>query len=245
MDSQATPKEMVPSYPQPGFISFPQGPTGTPVQIYKLKAPLQKFLRGEPKVLGTIQIMIALMNFSLGMIIMFVPRDSYMRDSFLLYTGYIFWGSAFFIISGSLSIVAENRTTNTLIQSSLAMNIVSSVVAGLGIIFFVINLFDLIYFYCYHEDIYDDCLFSHFLLKGINLILLILTILEFILSLVVSGFGCKTSCCAQSGVTVFMPPPPYVAENPAAEACKEGSEALQKPAADTTALPGSSPAILI
>ncbi|XP_068964173.1 membrane-spanning 4-domains subfamily A member 4A-like isoform X2 [Petaurus breviceps papuanus] len=243
MDSQETPKGMILSYPQPGFISFSQGPVQTPVQLYKPKAPLQKFLKAEPKTLGTVQIMIALMNFSLGMILALIVLDPYRHDSFLFYTGYIFWGTAFFIISGSLTIAAEKRTTNTLIQSSLAMNIVSSVVAGLGIILFSVNLvvMDNIYhYYCHEESNYDVCAFGQSVLLGINVILLILTILEFIVSLTISGFGCKISCCGQSEVTVFMPPPPYVIENPAAEACKGGTT-LQSPAADTSAFPGSYP----
>ncbi|XP_072494824.1 membrane-spanning 4-domains subfamily A member 4A-like isoform X2 [Notamacropus eugenii] len=200
MDSQETPKGMVSFYPQPGFISFSQGPVQTPIQLFKSKASLQKFLKGEPKALG-------------------------------------------FIISGSLTIAAENRTTNTLIQSSLAMNIVSSVVAGLGIIFFAVNLVmsdHILYYYCHQEGYYDSCALGQSILLGINFILLILTVLEFIISLTISGFGCKASCCVQSGVTVFMPPPPYMPENPAAEACKGGTK-LQSPVADTSAFPGSHP----
>ncbi|XP_036619684.1 membrane-spanning 4-domains subfamily A member 4A-like isoform X1 [Trichosurus vulpecula] len=243
MDSQETPKGMVSSYPQSGFISFSQGAMQAPMRLYKSKAALQKFLKGEPKALGTVQIMIALMNFSLGMVLILISSDAYRRDVFLFYTGYIFWGTAFFIISGSLTIAAENRATNTLIQSSLAMNIVSSVVAGLGIIFFAVNLVmsdHAYYYYCHQEGYYDVCAFGHSILLGINFILLILTILEFILSLTTSGFGCKASCCDQSGVTVFMPSPPYVPENPAAEACKGGTTFLS-PAADTSAFPGSHP----
>ncbi|XP_072494821.1 membrane-spanning 4-domains subfamily A member 4A-like isoform X1 [Notamacropus eugenii] len=243
MDSQETPKGMVSFYPQPGFISFSQGPVQTPIQLFKSKASLQKFLKGEPKALGTVQIMIALMNFSLGMVLILISSDPYRREVFLFYTGYIFWGTAFFIISGSLTIAAENRTTNTLIQSSLAMNIVSSVVAGLGIIFFAVNLVmsdHILYYYCHQEGYYDSCALGQSILLGINFILLILTVLEFIISLTISGFGCKASCCVQSGVTVFMPPPPYMPENPAAEACKGGTK-LQSPVADTSAFPGSHP----
>ncbi|XP_043825562.1 membrane-spanning 4-domains subfamily A member 4A-like [Dromiciops gliroides] len=242
MDSQETPKGVVPAYPQPGFITYSQGPVGTPVQLYKSKASLQKFLRGEPKVLGTIQIMIALMNFSLGLVHILTPMDSFLRENFLLYTGYIFWGTAFFIISGSLSIAAENKPTNTLVQSCLAMNIVSSVASGMGIIFFSINLaiLDNMHYYCHRESSFNMCSFGHSLLEGISLILLVLTILEFAIALVLSGFGCKASCCGQSGVTIFMPPPPYVSENPAAEACK-GATTLQSPDADTAAFSGSRP----
>ncbi|XP_074129023.1 membrane-spanning 4-domains subfamily A member 4A-like [Sminthopsis crassicaudata] len=241
MDSPQSPKGMGPSSSQPGFINFSQVPLATPMQLYKSKAHLQKFLKGEPKALGTVQIIIALMNFSLGMVLILTPMDPYMHESFLFHSGYIVWGTAFFIISGSLSIATEKKITNTLIQISLAMNVLSSVVAGLGIIFLSINLiwFDHTYYSCYRNNHNEVCVFGHFLLVGINLILLILTILEFIISLVVSGFGCKTSCCNQSGVTVFMPSPPSVPENPTAEACKGGT--VQSPTADPSALPGSHP----
>ncbi|XP_007497621.2 membrane-spanning 4-domains subfamily A member 4A-like [Monodelphis domestica] len=159
MESQATTKGTFSSFPQMGTISFPQGPTGTPVPFYKSKAYLQNFLKGEPKVLGTVQIMIALMNFALGMIIILVQPRRYLHERFFLSTGYIFWGTAFFLVSGSLSIAAENKTTNTLVQSSLAMNTVSAVAAGLGIIFLSINLAmtDSFYFSCYREISHETC----------------------------------------------------------------------------------------
>ncbi|XP_020831743.1 membrane-spanning 4-domains subfamily A member 4A-like isoform X2 [Phascolarctos cinereus] len=190
---------MLPSFSQPGPISFPQGPMGTSVQLYKSKAYLQKFLKGEPKVLG-------------------------------------------FIISGSLSIAAENRTANTLVQSSLAMNAVSSVAAGLGIIFFSFNLSmtDSLHYFCDYESSSDSCFLGMFILMGINVILLILAILELAISLAVSSFGCKATCCSQSSVTLIMSPPPYVPENPGAKASL-GEAMLRSTVSDTSALPGSHP----
>ncbi|XP_027717115.1 membrane-spanning 4-domains subfamily A member 4A-like [Vombatus ursinus] len=240
MESQAATKGTFPSFPQTGPIAIPQESI---VQSYQLKEPLQKFLRGKPKVLGTVQIIIALMNFGLGMIVAFFPWNFYGPGNFLWPSGYIFWGSAFFIISGSLSIAAENRTTYPLIQSSLAMNIVSSVVAGLGIIFFSFNLVMFAYshyYYCRQEGYHDVCVFGHSLLLGSNGFLLILNVLEFAVSLGVSAFGCNAICCLHSGFVIFMPPSTHVPENSAAEACKEGTT-LQSPVADPTALPGSHP----
>ncbi|XP_007497619.2 membrane-spanning 4-domains subfamily A member 4A-like [Monodelphis domestica] len=212
MESQATTKGTFSSFPQMGTISFPQGPIGTPVPFYKSKAYLQNFLKGEPKVLGTVQIMIALMNFALGMIIILVQPGIYLHEYFFLNSGYIFWGTAFFLVSGSLSIAAENKTTNTLVQSSLAMNTVSAVAAGLGIILLSINLAmtDSSYYFCTHESSYETCACGLAVLLGINVILLFLAILEFAFSIAVSSFGCKATCCSQSGVTIFMPSPSQV-----------------------------------
>ncbi|XP_074087503.1 membrane-spanning 4-domains subfamily A member 4A-like isoform X2 [Macrotis lagotis] len=211
MQSPIAVRETFPSFPQTGPISIPQGSTVIPIQPYQWKPSLEKFLKGEPKALGTVQIMIALINLGLGMIISFTPWNSYRFNFFLWYTGYIFWGSAFFIVSGSLSIAAANRTTRSLILSSLIMNIISSVVAGLGIIFYSINM-------------------------GSNIFLLILTILELAISNVISGFSCKTICCVQNGVTIFMPPHTYGPENSAAEVSKGGT-VFQSPDANIAAMP--------
>ncbi|XP_068964135.1 membrane-spanning 4-domains subfamily A member 4A-like isoform X1 [Petaurus breviceps papuanus] len=239
MESQSTTNGMFTSFPQTGPTSIPQGAM---VQSYQWKVPLQKFLKGEPKALGTAQIMIALMNLSLGMIFAFLPPSGYGQNYFLWSTGYIFWGSAFFIISGSLSIAAENRTTSALVQSSMAMNIVSSVVAGLGIVFYSINLiflFDSFYF-CHRNCSYGSCCSAETIAMGSNVFLLILNILQVTISLTVSGFACKPFCCTQSGIAIFIPPPTCVPEDSAAKVC-EGGTTLQSPAADTTALPGSHP----
>ncbi|XP_072494827.1 membrane-spanning 4-domains subfamily A member 4A-like [Notamacropus eugenii] len=220
MESQAATKGMFLSFPQTGPTSIPQGST---LQTYQWKAPLQKFLRGEPKALGAVQIMIALMNLGIGVIVNFFPWRPY-GPTYFLKSGYIFWGPAFFIISGSLSIAAENRTTSTLVQCSLVMNTISSVVAGIGIIFFSIylRLFDF-YFLCYEKSSPDSCNFAESVVLGNIVFLLILNVLEFAVSLVISIFACKPFCCAQSGVTIFMSPSTCVSKNSAAEACKGGA----------------------
>ncbi|XP_044538157.1 membrane-spanning 4-domains subfamily A member 4A-like [Gracilinanus agilis] len=244
MESQDGSKGVFPFCPQPGPTSFPQGPVVVPVQSYQhqWKEPQQKFLKGDSKALGTVQIMIALLNLSLGMLFILISEDTDGSWHFLWYIGYIFWGTAFFIISGSLSIAVERRTTNVMVQSSLAMNIVSSVMSGLGIIFLSISLMVHIFFHRCHGGSFYFCIMLRSICLGINVILLILAILELLVSITVSSFGCKVLCCGQSEVTIFMPSSTYyVPENPAAEACNGGTM-LQNPVADTTnTSPGSHP----
>ncbi|XP_016279041.2 membrane-spanning 4-domains subfamily A member 4A-like isoform X1 [Monodelphis domestica] len=203
MESQDASKGVFPFVPQSGPVYFPQGPIAVPVHYqHRWKDPQQKVLKGDPKALGTVQIMIAFMNFSLGMLFVLLPEDINGRRHFLVYTGYVFWGTAFFIISGSLSIAAEKRATTIMVQSSLAMNVVSSVMAGLGIVFLSINLVThLFLYYCREEGSHFSCFTLIFLFLGINVILLILAVLEFLVSIITSSFGCKALCCGQSEVT--------------------------------------------
>ncbi|XP_051821177.1 membrane-spanning 4-domains subfamily A member 4A-like [Antechinus flavipes] len=217
MDSQTTIKGMVPAFPQSGPTSLPQDPGKGFMPFFRSKAHLQAFLKGEPKVLGTVQIMIALVNFTLGMVFILTPQDIYhYRRNFLLHTGYLFWGPIFFLISGVLSIVAENKTTNALVQTSLAMNALSSVAAVLGIIFLPFNLtyMRISYYFCPSSVVSKSCFGGIMLSVGINGILLILTILELAISLTVSSFACKATCCNASGVTIVMSSPPQASQNP-------------------------------
>ncbi|ELK13502.1 Transcobalamin-1 [Pteropus alecto] len=93
------------------------------VQSYLWKGVIDKFLKGEPKVLGVVQILIALMNLSLGLIIMSAtfPHFAYAyTHPFSVYTGYTVWGSV-------------------MVRCSLGLNITSSVFAITGIILTAIS----------------------------------------------------------------------------------------------------------
>ncbi|XP_078528264.1 membrane-spanning 4-domains subfamily A member 4D-like isoform X3 [Lissotriton helveticus] len=71
---------------------------------------LQKFIKGEPKILGAIQIMIGIISFFFGATIC-----SPTLQSFSGFTGAPFWGGFCFLISGSLSIAAEKKQNYCLI----------------------------------------------------------------------------------------------------------------------------------
>uniref|UniRef100_A0A671DRX0 Membrane spanning 4-domains A4A n=1 Tax=Rhinolophus ferrumequinum TaxID=59479 RepID=A0A671DRX0_RHIFE len=134
------------------------------IQSYMWKGMIEKFLKGEPKVLGVVQVLIALMNFSLGLITICVsvPYVHHpLTDTFLMYSGYTVWGSVMFIISGSLSIAAGTRTTKGL---------------------------------------------------GMDIIVLILSMLEFCIAVSLSSFGCKVLCCNPGGVVFILPSNPAMAE---------------------------------
>ncbi|XP_010333541.1 membrane-spanning 4-domains subfamily A member 8 isoform X2 [Saimiri boliviensis] len=100
--------------------------------------PVQKVLR-EGKTLGAIQIVIGLVHICLGSTLATLLLGQYVSISF--YGGYPFWGGVWFIISGSLSVAAENQPSSyCLLSGSLGLNIVSAISSAVGIILLIIDL---------------------------------------------------------------------------------------------------------
>ncbi|XP_012884542.1 PREDICTED: membrane-spanning 4-domains subfamily A member 4A-like isoform X1 [Dipodomys ordii] len=166
-----------------------------------------RFLEGEPKVLGVVQIMIALITLILGAVMQRATTHMYLCDTestISVCSCYSFWGSLMFMISGSLSLSAGIKTTNCLIQSSLVMNIISSVLAAGGIF---INFFSLfIQSAAYHQRHPQNKSLARFIFMSMDGILLLFSMLEFCISVSNSAFGCKVACCSSSEVVLVMPP---------------------------------------
>ncbi|XP_078521473.1 membrane-spanning 4-domains subfamily A member 6C-like isoform X2 [Lissotriton helveticus] len=98
---------------------------------------LKKFIKGEPKTLGAIQIMNGILQICLGVYLFVTPLS---RVLIIVLSGVTFWGSIFYIISGALSVDAEKKGTRSLVKGSLGMNIVSTIFAGIEIIIVSIDL---------------------------------------------------------------------------------------------------------
>lgn len=199
--------------PVTGPSGYPQGQP-VAVQPYLWNGLAEKFLKGEPKILGVVQVLIALMIFSFGMVILVVSVSYNGNSTFSVYTGYTIWGSIMFIISGALSIGSGKRTTKGLVRGSLGVNITSAVFAAVGIILNAISLhiYSFHPYHCHGSKMYDDCLMATSILMGLECLVFILSVLEFCIALSLSAFGCKVMCCNPSGIVLIMPPSPYVAE---------------------------------
>ncbi|XP_008830710.1 membrane-spanning 4-domains subfamily A member 4A-like [Nannospalax galili] len=178
------------------------------------KGLAEKFLKGEPKVLGVLQILIALMILSLGIIIMTLMVQFYESHPVMFGLAYPAWGSVLFIVSGAFSMAAGIRTNKGLVRSSMGLNIASSVLASLGILFSVnsLNILSFEYPVCRHSHIPDTCILTMSILVGMNALVIILSLFEFCIAVSLSAFGCKVTCCHRSGVMVIIPSNPSMAE---------------------------------
>lgn len=152
---------------------------------------LKRFIEGQPKTLGAIQIMIGILQIFLGAFLCVFLSSRY---SSIAPIGVSFWASIFYIISGALSVATERNGTLSLVKGSLGMNIVSTIIAGIEIIIVSIDLGVDSTIRCPYGFCSDQ--------QPIVSVLLILSILEFCLGLSTSVFGCKAISCSDNTMEV-------------------------------------------
>ncbi|KAF5896757.1 membrane-spanning 4-domains subfamily A member 4A-like, partial [Clarias magur] len=168
---------------------------------------LQKFLKGEPKALGVVQIMTGVLTILFG-IVLALPAQT-----ISVFSGIVFWGSLFHISAGSLAVSASNKLNAGVVRAALSLNILSTIYAVIAIILHSKDLATrpTSRSCSYHDNSYE-CR-EHYLEddrpKGISAVLLIFSLLQFAISVAVLTFACKATCNNKPTVnTVIVVPNP-------------------------------------
>lgn len=162
--------------------------------------PLQGFFKSQPKALGTVQIMIGVIVFLLGTVLTSNVRY---QPAIVVFSGITYWGSFIYISAGSLSVVAQNHLHLCVVKASLGMNVFSTVTSGIAIILLGIDFGLLTSPSCDYSSYNGNVGICEFR-QGIFGILLIFSILQFIISICISGFACKATCNSESVVNVAL-----------------------------------------
>ncbi|XP_036427247.1 membrane-spanning 4-domains subfamily A member 4A-like [Colossoma macropomum] len=182
-------------------------PTSTELgQIVSTGGSLQKFLKGEPKALGTVQIMIGLFTLLLGILITFF------FPAFTVFSGIVFWGAFMYIITGSLAVSASNKLHHCVVMGALVMNVISTITAGIAIVLLSMDMI----FLCNYR--LNNC-YSEGLIVGVLAVLIIFSIVQFTISICVSAFASKAICSAEPSVNITLVPnqagcPDYPSKQP-------------------------------
>ncbi|XP_012991361.1 membrane-spanning 4-domains subfamily A member 4A-like [Esox lucius] len=176
-------------------------PTGNDVGVVDVSSPpwslgqtvslkLGRFREGHPKALGTVQIMIGVMILLIGILM----ASSIRQDNIGVYSGIFVWGSLIYVIAGSLTVAADNQLNKCRVKGSLGMNVVAAITSFMGIILFSLDTAGILQYYC----VYFDCHMYWNSSQELSAVLVILSLLEFIVSICVSSFACKAVCqCCQ------------------------------------------------
>ncbi|XP_058052437.1 membrane-spanning 4-domains subfamily A member 4A-like isoform X1 [Ahaetulla prasina] len=189
-----------------------------------LPVPLKKFFQGKPLALGITQIFIGIIGIIFGIIL--DVADVYLMEYFIIKMPY--WSGILYIISGSLAVAAARNPKIPLVQGALAMNVISALTAGIGIIFLGLT----IPYYRHHflylcfvsgNESEEKCREIVGIIDGILAVLTVFNLLELCIATSFASFGCKMLCrnaFTETVVVIYQNAPPASAENPSI-GCKE------------------------
>uniref|UniRef100_A0A452Q854 Membrane spanning 4-domains A8 n=1 Tax=Ursus americanus TaxID=9643 RepID=A0A452Q854_URSAM len=180
---------------QPQVHQLPVNPPGLKPSVSE--QPVRRALK-EGKALGVRELSLypdfGLIHIGLGSIMATVLSGNYIAVS--LYGGFPFWGGIWFIVSGSLSVSAENQPKSScLLNGSLGLTIVSAICSVVGIILFIM-------------DMSLAPTYANSINRGVppglatSGVLLVFCLPEFCMACASPHFGCQLVCCPHNYVGV-------------------------------------------
>ncbi|XP_048048694.1 membrane-spanning 4-domains subfamily A member 12-like [Megalobrama amblycephala] len=98
---------------------------------------LKGFFKAQPKALGTVQIMIGVMIFLLGIVL---TTNVIQFGTLYVISGITYWGSFIYISAGSLSVAAQNKLHPCVVKASLGMNVISAITSAIAVLLMGIQI---------------------------------------------------------------------------------------------------------
>ncbi|XP_059230737.1 membrane-spanning 4-domains subfamily A member 14 [Mustela nigripes] len=169
---------------------------------YRPHASLLDFLKGEPKVLGAIQILLALIILGVGTIFAFNYISFSQKFPLVFLTGYPFWGALVYVVTGCL-ITGAHEKGKCQRQGIMVMNVISCLAAVAGITLTIIS-YRYQHKYCQTPSLEGICVIGRVLFNGILSVLLIISIVELSIAVTIASF--RSKCWTNSDEIVFFLP---------------------------------------
>ncbi|XP_021065954.1 membrane-spanning 4-domains subfamily A member 14 [Mus pahari] len=169
---------------------------------YRPHSSLLDFLKGEPKLLGAIQILLSLVIIGFGIILALNFIFSSKKIPLVILTGYPFWGAVIFFLTGLVTMF-HDKPRRILKQDITTMNVLSSLTALAGIALTLLS-FTQQHRVCQTPSLEGPCVVGKTLLLGILSVLLIITIVEFSISVTIVSL--RNRCWTSPRKAVFFFP---------------------------------------
>ncbi|XP_074132566.1 membrane-spanning 4-domains subfamily A member 5-like [Sminthopsis crassicaudata] len=160
---------------------------------YKRQGFVPSLLRGEPKLLGVLQILIGLIIIAFGVFLFSSFKKLNLPESkvpILYTTRYPYWAGACFAITGFVTII-RSLSVQRKSRLKLFLAILSVLVSVSGIALILYSLSEDGYFQCASPLSEGICSIGKILLHGVLSLLLILTIVQLSIAATLIAFQCK------------------------------------------------------
>ncbi|XP_072002160.1 high affinity immunoglobulin epsilon receptor subunit beta-like [Engystomops pustulosus] len=145
----------------------------------------ETFLKGHPKAQGAIQIVLAFVQSFTGTVFLYTltAYTSVTVQSFICY-----WGAAFYLISGSVTVAAANKCSRNLVKGALGMNVVSTLIAVSETALVIVD-------FSHKNYIYGPCVTSPCsLFQDTILIIRLITIIHLLFIMCLQLSSCLVTC---------------------------------------------------
>ncbi|XP_053354285.1 membrane-spanning 4-domains subfamily A member 5-like isoform X1 [Clarias gariepinus] len=162
-------------------------PTSTEQNTPETPSPLRKFLKGEPKALGAVQITNGFWMFFLGLVSNTLPI-------FSLYN-FIFWVSLLHISAGALTVSGSKNLQPCVVKGAMVLNILSAICTVISIVMLSLDL--VMQLNCYRCSNYSNSP------SGVIGILLFFSLLQLAISISTSAFARKATCSNKPNLSVI------------------------------------------